>query len=349
MAVEWARQVVDAPDLREMGRVLTAHLRSYAGKPAPDCDILSARLAFERMVYGVISRAHGRGLSTHEIDPDFPDLWRDFVVENESLEQKRERRLERRTYERGRSEALAAVADGLIHPGCEQVALLEPDRRVSTASRQPGGREEARVFIRAAMRRQKVQGDAQSNARDHAQYDEQDDLREGRQEALQKSPQSVFASPDPPSSQTEVRGGLEVPLIAQSKADSASTRDHELVRSDAALDMLVEAGALPAHGYAAAHRPSSGTFAALREHFDIDAELIAPGSKPIALSQGLEAFLTEMRKVKGDDRARADVAPIVNFMIDLVGDIELPQFSEGHRRRVDEALVDIPFPGGFPN
>jgi len=75
---------------------------------------------------------------------------------------------------------------------------------------------------------------------------------------------------------------------------------------------------------------------------DRDSRPVAPQSYPIPLSAALDRFLEAEKRKHGDGRAESDVAPIINFMIDLIGDKTLNAVTRGDIRRVNEALPEIP-------
>jgi integrase len=82
--------------------------------------------------------------------------------------------------------------------------------------------------------------------------------------------------------------------------------------------------------------------------FDTRAIVLAPASQPIPLSHALELFLLDMKDRKSDDRARADVGPICQFTIDLLGDVRLDRLTKGHLEALNRALPDIPDRNNIP-
>lgn len=342
MAVGWARETVDAQDVHEMVHVVVARLRSFVAQTDPDADALATRQSFERMVVGLIERSRARGVFPDTVDPDFTEVWHRFVEDNAEHERRQARRLERRGYERGRFEALEAMADGLLDPRA-QPAYLGDNPVAASGRAEPAPSDTRQDALRSLIAR-----------RDETPRRRPDLLAPGSLPVGDEHAPCAFALEE---------GDLaDIGTLAIS-ADSHDRHIAPVERSparrsdrDPPAEDVVSAPEARSSGIATADSdargdgktPSRGTDVDdLREMFDIDADPLVPHSKPVLLSVALEAFLAEDEKRKSDGRAAANVAPVVRFMIDLIGDVRLDKLTEGQRRRVDQALVDIPYPGGF--
>ncbi|NJL07941.1 MAG: hypothetical protein HC900_06510 [Methylacidiphilales bacterium] len=74
----------------------------------------------------------------------------------------------------------------------------------------------------------------------------------------------------------------------------------------------------------------------------IPAPSICPNPTSPRLSEVLERFFDAKRKRTKDDRARGEYGPIIQFMIDLLGDPAMDALTIDHLKQIDEALPDIP-------
>lgn len=66
------------------------------------------------------------------------------------------------------------------------------------------------------------------------------------------------------------------------------------------------------------------------------------------LSEALSAFLNQRATSDGDGRAAEDKGLIVQFVIDLLGDLPLGRLSKSSFMTVENALPNIPHPSGMP-
>src|ERR1700722_7427121 len=83
----WAQELVAAPDLETIGRVLHGRLKSYGGRPRAASDrVLAERCAFEHQVRHYMGRANERGFPFSRAFPGFASVWVDFVDQNKALE-----------------------------------------------------------------------------------------------------------------------------------------------------------------------------------------------------------------------------------------------------------------------
>ncbi|MGP9819361.1 hypothetical protein ACTZWW_05045 [Salinarimonas sp. NSM] len=346
MATGWATEVVHAPDLHETGRVVLGQLRTYLAAPLPDSDTLAVRLIFEDIARRLMRALCERGVSPVAIDPELPILWDRFVAQNIEIEAHGQTQIERRGYERGRADALAAVADGLIRPTREPIVVNTP-RRAARAPARPEVQEDARAAIRR-FEAASATGDLATSRRprDIGGYVEGCAISAGTPVG-----DEIVAPTAPARSNPGARGGYrEERDLGSLERVSATLPTQPALLDDATT---AHAGASAGESPRLPSGPEVVTAAPtkldilLAEH-GIDSERIVPKSKPITLSEGLDAFLEAMRAKYNDGRANADTEPVCRFMISLIGDVRLNELTAGQRRRVDEALVDIPYPSGFP-
>ena len=109
----WARELVDAPDLQAIGTVIDRRLQSYTAKGVPDTErALAERIAFEHQARHYMARANARGFALSQRFEWFATRWVNFVNQNKAGEENLGRLSRQQEYERGRTEATTAAAQG---------------------------------------------------------------------------------------------------------------------------------------------------------------------------------------------------------------------------------------------
>jgi hypothetical protein len=109
----WAVEFCAAPDLAQAGAVIIRQIEGYLKFGPPQArDKLESRLIFESSVRTFIRRCEDRRFPWVRELPELHRLFRDFVTQNTEAEATLLRQMERRAYERGRSEALEAAEQG---------------------------------------------------------------------------------------------------------------------------------------------------------------------------------------------------------------------------------------------
>jgi integrase len=109
----WANEIIAAPDLEAVGTVIDRRLRSYTAAGSPQNErSLAERIAFEHHARHYIARANERGYAFAQRFEFFASRWVDFVNQNKAAEAELAQLGRHRDYERGRSDATAAVAQG---------------------------------------------------------------------------------------------------------------------------------------------------------------------------------------------------------------------------------------------
>jgi integrase len=133
--LSWAQDLVAAPDLETVGRVLHGRLKTYVGRPPAASErMLAERCAFEHQVRHYIGRANERGFSFSRMFPGFASTWVDFVDQNKSLEQTIQRVDRHRTYEEGHNDyaqiedapPARPLARSAEAPPSPQIAAIDP-------------------------------------------------------------------------------------------------------------------------------------------------------------------------------------------------------------------------------
>jgi integrase len=111
----WARELVDAPDLQAIGTVIDRRLQSYTAKGVPDTErALAERIAFEHQARHYMARANARGFALSQRFEWFATRWVNFVNQNKAGEENLGRLSRQQEYERGRTEATTAAAQGWL-------------------------------------------------------------------------------------------------------------------------------------------------------------------------------------------------------------------------------------------
>lgn len=111
----WARELIDAPDLEALGAVIYRRLRGYTANGVPDSErALAERIAFEHQARHYMARAHERDFEFARRFEYFASHWVDFVDQNKAGEEALDRLSRKQEYERGRTEATTAVAQGWL-------------------------------------------------------------------------------------------------------------------------------------------------------------------------------------------------------------------------------------------
>lgn len=109
----WAQEIVSAPDLEAIGSVIDRRLQTYTKAGAPSSDrSLAERLGFEHQARHYMARANERGYAFARAFAGFASRWVDFVNQNQAAEAGLAQLGRRQEYERGRTEATAAMAQG---------------------------------------------------------------------------------------------------------------------------------------------------------------------------------------------------------------------------------------------
>jgi len=384
MTTVWARDFVDAGTFADLGRSVHENLLKYQAVPDPSLDALVDRQAFERVAARLLQRAATSGLSPMSIDPGFPELWDAFIATNVALEKRRDALPERRGYERGRADALAAVADGLIAPTREAIVVREadatspPPRRTTASAFNADASAAVRFFEETGKPPATPYHDHPDDAhrgtdgRDPNTVDgltcetatDEDDAPEWTPVRPEALPVLEYEAALVPSSEaqpvgTSATSADEHTSSIEMSPTEVSPRDEPPLGADALLGetsiatagrRVAEAGVSPDSAASSASLPAERArtnLAQLKARLGMLNTPLAPGSQPVRLSEALDAYLEDRKEQSDDDRAKGEVAPVVTFAIDLIGDLRLDEITEEHRERIDKALVDIPKPKGF--
>ena len=133
--IGWAHEIIEAPDLEAIGTVIDKRLQSYTAAGSPQSErSLAERLAFEHQARLYMARANERGYAFARQSEGFASRWVDFVDQNKAGETELARMSRRQDYERGRTDATTAAAQGWT-PAPALAALPATDR----ANGQPTG------------------------------------------------------------------------------------------------------------------------------------------------------------------------------------------------------------------
>jgi integrase len=109
----WANELVAAPDLEAIGTVIDRRLQTYTAAGSPQSErVLAERVSFEHQARHNMSRANERGYAYARQFEGFASNWVTFVDQNKGAEAELARLGRQRDYERGRSDAATAVAQG---------------------------------------------------------------------------------------------------------------------------------------------------------------------------------------------------------------------------------------------
>ncbi len=109
----WAQELVAAPDLEAAGSVIHRRLTAYTAVGAPQSErALAERLAFEHQTRHYMGRAQERGFEFARRFEFFASRWVTFVDQNKTAETELTRLGRQHDYERGRTDAATAAAQG---------------------------------------------------------------------------------------------------------------------------------------------------------------------------------------------------------------------------------------------
>jgi hypothetical protein len=112
----WVQEVVAAPDLEALGRVIHHRLGGcVADGPAGHERRLAERLAYEHQVRHYIARANERSYPFARQFPSFANNWVEFVNQNKAAEVEIAKGAERRAYEAGRVEEGIVTTQAASH------------------------------------------------------------------------------------------------------------------------------------------------------------------------------------------------------------------------------------------
>lgn len=129
----WVQEVVQAPDLEALGRIVHHRLGNYVADGPPGHERrLAERLAYEHQVRHYIARANERNYPFAQQFPGFASNWVEFVNHNKAAEAEMARGAERRSYEAGRADERAVATQAPSHsqltllPSSPLLAPLDP-------------------------------------------------------------------------------------------------------------------------------------------------------------------------------------------------------------------------------
>ena len=340
-------EVVDCEGLGELCEAVTARLKTYNREKNYTEDTLAERLAYETVVRGIINRLNAARYDHVRLHPRLVDEWMQFVETNASFPEKLKTVAKGRGYEEGRHATIDAVRHGLIdpnanHPEPPQLkATIEPFRAISA-------REKDSRTVIAAIKTRVANPAATSTLVATHVVERDDDMSD------EKSLGSAFAVPEahhngePPANVDVVEGA------GFGENESLVDVIHDEPRPSCAV--LADTVPHPNHDIdvsASSEEASPSNSSTAADHFaaddayerlilKLDSKPLAPKSYPIPLSTALEKFLAAEQRKHGDGRAESDVAPMINFMIDLIGDKTLDVVTRGDIKHVNEALPEIP-------
>ena len=310
-------------------------------------DMLAERLAYETVVRGIINRLNAARYDHVRLHPRLVDEWMHFVEANVAIPGKLKKVAKASGYEEGRHAMIDAIRHGLIDPDTDHPA--PPQRKPKSEPFQAMSAREkdsrnviAEIKVRATNQAKPSKLGARRGLEDEQSQSEPAEFTLG------------FMEPEAEQCY-EPRAKVDI-LEGVGFGESASPVETTHMEPGSSLSAMPDPIPQPAHragGSASTEEGSSSHIAsaangiAADEAFeqlvrDRDSRPVAPQSYPIPLSAALDRFLEAEKRKHGDGRAESDVAPIINFMIDLIGDKTLNAVTRGDIRRVNEALPEIP-------
>jgi len=346
-------EVVGSNGLSELCDAVIARLQSFNNETSFTEDGLAERLAYETIVRSILDRLNAARFDHVAKRPQLIEEWMHFVEANAGIPTKLSEAGEASGFEKGRHLTIRLIRQGWLDPHADHPTPPQPKVKDEPAQAM-SAREKDSLHVIAEIRNGSATASRPSAfiARHRIDQSTSDDTD------LDWNSIDVGSHIDPnagPDTRTELAdhvrfGDDETPIDVVPYMHDAQPCSPRLIpagHKNEPTDVNVTGNTSPLTGSASANQLDTGGDYERRIN-DRDSRPLAPESYEIPLSIALDKFLTAEKIRHGDGRAEADVAPMVRFIIDLVGDKYLNAVTRGDLKRVNEALPEIPTRKNIP-
>ncbi|MCH8490717.1 MAG: hypothetical protein LAT81_12415 [Oceanicaulis sp.] len=346
-------EVVDSNRLPELCDAVTARLQSFNKETSFTEDGLAERLAYETVVRQILDRLNAARFDHIAERPQMIEEWMHFVEANAGIPTKLSEAGEASGFEKGRHLTIRSIRQGWLDPHADHPTPPQPKVKDEPAHSM-SAREKDSLRVIAEIRNGSATASRPSAfiARHRIDQSTSDDTDLDWNSIDVGSHIDANAGPD---TQTEIAadvrfGDDETPIDVvpdMHDAQPCSPRLIPAAHRNGPTDVNGTGNTSPLTGSASANQLDTGGDYERRIN-DRDSRPLAPESYEIPLSTALDKFLTAERIRHGDGRANSDVAPMIRFMIDLIGDKTLDALTRGDIKRVNEGLPEIPTRKSIP-
>jgi len=346
-------EVVDSNRLPELCDAVTARLQSFNKETSFTEDGLAERLAYETVVRQILDRLNAARFDHIAERPQLVEQWMHFVEANANIPRKFAEAGETAGFEKGRHATIHAVRHGWLDPHADHPAPPIPkpnhgSQKAATPRDKANRRIIAEIRNGAAIRA-RASAFLPEPVIDLDMHNETDLGWKSVEPELQTDP---GAKPDAENDMSDLArfGDDEAPINVVTDMHcpkSHSPRAISAGHKNEPTDVNVTGNTSPLSVSTSANQVDAGDDYERRIN-DRDSRPLAPDSYEIPISTALDKFLRAERNRHGDGRAEADVAPMVRFIIDLVGDKTLDALTRGDIKRVNEGLPEIPTRKNIP-
>lgn len=346
-------EVVDSSGLTELCDAVIARLRSFNNETSFTEDGLAERLGYETIVRGILDRLNAEKFDHLVERPKLIEEWMHFVEMNAGIPTKLSEAGEASGFEKGRHLTIRSIRQGWLDPNADHPA--------PPVSKPAHGPKETATPRDKANRRiiAEIKNGAAIRARTSSFMAEPAiDLDMSKETDLgwdAVEPEPHNDSGVGPDTGTKIVadarfGDDETPIDFVPDMHDAQPCSPQLIAAghrNEPTDVNVAGNSSPLSVSTSATRVDVGVDDERRIN-DRNARPLAPESDDISLSAALGRFLTAEFNRHGDGRAEGDVAPVISFMIALIGDKPLNTLSRRDIERVNEALPEIPTRKNMP-
>lgn len=344
---------LDCEDLSDLCEILTLRLQAYNNARNYSEDDLAERLAYETVVRGIINRLNSAGYDHVRLHSEMTSQWMHFVETNAAIPGILKKAAKACGFEEGRHAAINAVREGLIDANADHPAPPEPKPKTEPFRAIPAREKDSRNVI-AAIRARAANPAATSPlvathvVEPDGEVSEEVDVDWGFAEIETLQNDEPRANVDVMDRADFGEGVLPAEITHPEPTPPRSALADPVPQPAHDVDCSASAEKVSSSSVAAADSEVPADDAYERLILERDSRPLAPKSYPIPLSTALDKFLAAEKRKHGDGRAESDVAPMINFMIALIGDKPLDLITRGDIKRVDEALPDIPTRKNMP-
>jgi len=346
-------EVVDCESLGNLCEAVTARLQKYNKEKNYTEDTLAERLAYETVVRGIINRLNAARYDHLWLHPRLVDEWMHFVEANVAIPGKLKKAAKTSGFEEGRHAAIDAVREGLIDPNADHPEPPQPKAKTEPFRAISAREKDSRTVI-AAIKARAANPAAPLSPVVTRLVELDDEVSEEKELGWGSAVPEAHHNGEPPANVDVVKGAgfgeneSLVDVIHNEPRPSSAVLADPVPHSNHDIDVSASSEEVsPSNSSTAAdHLAADDAFERLvRER---DSQPLAAKSYPLPLSTALEKFLAAEKRKHGDGRAESDVAPMINFMISLIGDKTLDAVTRGDIKHVNEALPEIPTRKNMP-
>ena len=337
---------LDCEDFSDLCGILTLRLQAYNNARNYSEDDLAERLAYETVVRGIINRLNSAGYDHVRLHSEMTSQWMHFVETNAAIPGILKKAAKACGFEEGRHAAINAVREGLIDANADHPAPPEPKPKTEPFRAIPAREKDSRNVIAAIRARATNPAAPSALVATHV-------IERGDEVSEEKELGSGSAVPeahhnDEPRANVDVmdradfgEGVLPAEITYPEPTTPPSASADPVPQPAQEVDCSANAEKVSSSSVTAADSEVAAD-AYERLILERDSKPLAPKSYAIPLSTALDKFLAAEQRKHGDGRAESDVAPMIKFMIALIGDKTLDAVTRGDIKHVNEALPEIP-------